>query len=76
MELRQPFIEQGLPVRRVQSGETVEVAVDFGHDADLTAEVLDETVIVIAGGEQYEIGIDGSAEVFISNGVLTIEVER
>jgi len=76
MKLNEPFADQGLPVQRAEYDGTVELVVDFGREADPSVDVVDDTVIVIAGGEQYETGVSGDAQAFISNGVLTIEVDK
>jgi len=52
------------------------VAADFGPAADASVDVLDDTVIAVVDGEQYEVAVEGDARAFIRNGVLTIEVER
>lgn len=60
--------------------ETVFVA-DLGRMAeDASVEVVDGTAIVVLeteeGPQQYELDLpDGDAHTFISNGVLTVEVE-
>lgn len=76
MEIQDPSVEEELPVRRVESEKTVELVVDFGQGVDPSVDVVGETVVVIAGGEQYEIESGGDAQAFISNGVLTIEVDK
>jgi hypothetical protein len=76
MEIKEPFVDQGFPVQRAEYGDTVELVVDFGQEADPSVDVVDDTVIVIAGGKQYETEISGNAQAFISNGVLTLEVDK
>jgi hypothetical protein len=76
MELKEPFVDQGLAVQRAEYEERIELVVDFGRGADPSVDVVGDTVIVIAGGEQYETEVSGDAQVFISNGVLTIEVDK
>jgi len=76
MELNESFVDQGLPVQRAEYDERTELVVDFGREADPSVDVVDDTVIVIAGGEQYETDVSGDAQAFISNGVLTIEVDK
>jgi len=62
-------------VRRYEyDGETV-VAADLGPDAsEADVDVVGDTVIVVTDGETLEMDVDGDAQAFISNGVLTVEV--
>ncbi|PSQ47437.1 hypothetical protein BRD19_09575 [Halobacteriales archaeon SW_7_65_23] len=76
MNVQEQLAEQGLPVRRVEYDDVTQVAVDFGPRADLSVDIVDETVIVIGDDSQYEIDVSEGAQAFISNGVLTIEVEE
>jgi hypothetical protein len=76
MNVQEQLAEQGLPVRRVEYDDVTQVAVDFGPRADLSVDIVDETVIVIDDDSQYEIDVSEGAQAFISNGVLTIEVEE
>ncbi len=75
MELQQQLSEQDVDVRRVERGDTVEFVADFGR-ADATVDVVDDTVIVVAGGDQHDLTVPGAsdAQVFMKNGVLTVEV--
>jgi hypothetical protein len=63
-------------VSRYEDGDNVVVAADFGAGADASVDVVGDTVITVVDGEQYELDVEGDARAFISNGVLTIEVER
>jgi len=76
MNVQEQLAEQGLPVRRVEYDDVTQVAVDFGPRADLSVDIVDETVIVIGDDSQYEIDVSEGAQAFISNGVLSIEVEE
>ena len=76
MNVQEQLAEQGLPVRRVEYDDVTQVAVDFGPGADLSVDIVDETVIVIGDDSQYEIDVSEGAQAFISNGVLSIEVEE
>ncbi|WP_121740789.1 DUF7127 family protein [Natronorubrum halophilum] len=55
------------------------LAVDFGADeTDASVDLVDDTVIVVVGDEQYDFDLpDGAddAHTFIKNGVLTVEME-
>lgn len=63
--------------RVVESDDHVEHVVDLGAGAtDATVDVVDDTAIVVAADDQYDISLpkdDGQA--FIRNGVLTITME-
>jgi len=62
-------------LRRYEYGddETV-LAADLGPGRDASVDVLDDAVIVVVDGEQYDLELSGDARAFIRNGVLTIEV--
>lgn len=54
--------------------ETI-LAADFGH-VEGTVDVVDQTAIVIADGDQHEFDVPGRASrAFMNNGIVTIEVE-
>lgn len=67
-------------IRRQEYDETTIIAVDLGANAaDARVDVVDGTAIVVPDRtnqlEQFEIELpDDEAEVFIRNGILTIEV--
>jgi HSP20 family molecular chaperone IbpA len=66
-----------VPVSRYEYEESVVLAADMGV-TDASAEVVGDTVIVVAGNEQYDLETpDGEdARAFIKNGVLTVEVSQ
>lgn len=76
MSVQDQLAKQGLPVRRFEYDDAIELTVDFGPGSAPSVDLVDETVIVVADGSQYEIDVGPDAEAFISNGVLTIEVEE
>lgn len=76
MSLQQQFAAEGVDWRRFEHDDRVEFVADFGPHGRSSADVVGDTVIVIVDGEQYEFDIDRDARVFITNGVLTIEVDR
>nr|WP_049902957.1 hypothetical protein [Halococcus agarilyticus] len=65
---------QAAVVTEYEHADGSRIAVDFGAaHGDLAVDVLDDTAIVIAGGEQFEFGLPSEAnEVTANNGVLTI----
>ena len=66
-------------LRRYEYDDRVVYAADIGTDAGGTSvDVVDNTVMLVRGGEQadFEIAESGAAEATINNGVLTVEVER
>ena len=70
---QQLFDETSL--RRFEYDDAVVLAADVGIGEDTTVDVVDETVILVAGDEQYEQELpEGDARAFINNGVLTIEL--
>jgi hypothetical protein len=62
-------------VRRYEYDDGAVLAADFGPAADAAVDVVDGTVIVVLGDEQHDIDVAGASNAFISNGVLTIEVD-
>ena len=75
MTVQERLAEQGLPVRRFECEDAVELTVDFGPGAAPSVNVVGDTAIVVADGSQYGIEVGENAKAFISNGILTIEVE-
>jgi len=66
----------GSQLRAVERGDGVEYVADLGPAADAAVDVVGDTAIVVAGGDQHEIVVpDGASEAFIRNGVLTISTE-
>jgi len=66
----------GVDVREYDYGDVIVFAADLGAAGGASVDVVDDTVIVVADGEQYDVELpDASdARAFIKNGVLTIEV--
>jgi len=65
----------GLSVRRFEYDDGVVLAADVGADDDATVDVVDDTLILVAGDEQYEQPLpESDARAFMNNGVLTIEL--
>ena len=70
-------------VRRYDYDDGAVLAVDFGAaNVEATADVVDETLLVVVGEEQYEFDLPAAAAVdradahtFIRNGVLSIDLE-
>jgi len=75
MNAAEQLMEQGVDVRRVETGNGLELVADFGPGTDMSVDVVDDTVIVIADGEQYDIETEVDPRAHIANGVLTIEVD-
>lgn len=62
-------------LRRYEYDDDVVFAGDLGPERQATVDVVDDTAIVVAGDDQYDVDLPaGDAEAFIHNGVLTIEV--
>lgn len=66
-------------VRTYEYEDDTTIAVDFGtHGPDTAVDVVDGTVIVVSGDDQYEIELPENAtnaQAFMKNGVLTVDME-
>lgn len=82
MNIDQFAEEDGRVVREYGYGDDVVIAADLGPSvADADVDVLADTAIVVTGAGEGEPRIEldlpeGDAEVFIKNGVLTIELKE
>lgn len=76
MRAKEQLAERGIEAARRDHGDWYELAADFGPGADLSVDVVDDTAIVVHDGETYDIDVDGAAQAFIKNGILTIEVNE
>lgn len=75
MTLQQTLNQQGLESRKVDyDGRTAHI-LDFGPAASVSADIVGNTTILVVDDEQYEITLADDAEVFVNNGVVTIEVD-
>lgn len=81
MEIQPHSASDEVLYRQYEYDDETVFAADLGPMADdASVEVVDGTAIVVLetdeGAQQYELELpDGDAHTFISNGVLTIEVE-
>jgi hypothetical protein len=66
---------QDVDVSRFEYEDSVVLAADFGYVDSSSVDVVGDTVIVVADGEQFDIDLDGDARAFMKNGILTIEVD-
>ncbi|PSP90849.1 hypothetical protein BRC90_00290 [Halobacteriales archaeon QS_4_69_34] len=63
-------------LRRYEYDDAITYAADVGP-REASVDVVGETAIVVLDGEQFEIELPtGDATTAVTNGVLTIEVER
>lgn len=76
MSVKETLREDGISVRRYQRADGVEFVADFGPSSDGSVELIEGTAIVVVGDKQYDIDIEGDAQAFMNNGVLSIEVEE
>ena len=82
MNINQLAEKDGRVVREYRYDDGVVIAADLGPSvADAHVDVLADTAIVVTGADEDESQIEldlpeGDAEVFIKNGVLTIELEE
>ena len=74
MSERQQFGDE-VAVRRYEYDDGAVLAADFGPAGEAAVDVLGDTVIVVVDGEQHELDVEVDANAFISNGVLTVEVD-
>jgi Mg-chelatase subunit ChlD len=63
-----------LSFRWFEYDDGLTLAADVGASETARVDVVDETLIVVTDGEQYEQSIPGDAEAFINNGVLTVDL--
>ncbi|MCU4716629.1 DUF7127 family protein [Halapricum hydrolyticum] len=70
-------LDEDVSVSRYEYEDSVVLAADLGT-TEATAEIVGDTVIVVAEPEQYDLTLpEGEdARAFIRNGVLTVEVSR
>lgn len=70
-------LKDGVPVSRYEYDDGVVLAADL-RVTDASAEVVGDTVIVVADRTQYDLDVpEGEdARAFVNNGVLTVEVDR
>lgn len=80
---RDAQVRSDVPVSRYDYEDGSLIVADLGLDArEATVEVLDDVVIVVLDGtentSQFELEVPGAgvANTFITNGVLTIEVDE
>jgi hypothetical protein len=66
---------ENIDVSRFEYEDSVVLAADFGYVDSSSVDVVGDTVIVVADGEQFDIELDGDARAFMKNGILTIEVD-
>ena len=74
MNSQQQFAAGDIDVRRYEYDDSVVLAADFGYTESASVDVVDDTVIVVVDGEQFDVEVEANAQAFIRNGVLTIEV--
>jgi hypothetical protein len=75
MKPMQQLEAQDVDVSRFEYDDSVVLAADFGYVDSSSVDVVGDTVIVVADGEQFDIELDGDARAFMKNGILTIEVD-
>ena len=75
MSIKQQFADHGVEVTRREYDDRVVLAADFGPTGDATVDVVGETVIVATPDDEFDVEVEGDAQAFMKNGVLTIEVK-
>lgn len=76
MDLSQQFEEQDVEVSRFDYEDSTQLVADFGPTGQSSVDIVGDTVIVVVDGQHYEVETGRDAQAFISNGVLTIEVNK
>jgi hypothetical protein len=76
MSLQQQFAATDIEWRHREYDDAVEFVADLGPEGRSSVDVVGDTIIAVAAGEQYEFDTDGETRAEMSNGVLTIEVDR
>ncbi|SEN83731.1 hypothetical protein SAMN05216388_1005168 [Halorientalis persicus] len=68
--------EEGPVGRREYDDGAVVFVADVGVGRDTSVDLVGDTAIVVADGEQYEFDVENGedAQAFMKNGVLTVEV--
>jgi hypothetical protein len=74
MTVKQQLEERDVDVRRFEYDDSVVLAADFGYTESSSVDVVGDTVIVVVDDDQFDIELDGDAQAFMKNGILTIEV--
>ncbi len=74
MTVKEQLAERDVTVRRFEYEDRTVLAADFGPHDDASVDVVGDTVIVVADDEQYELEVEGDTDVFMKNGILSIEV--
>jgi hypothetical protein len=76
MSLQQRLAHEDIEWQQSEYGDTVEFAADFGPTGHPAVDVVGDTVIVVTDDEQYEFDVEADARAVMTNGVLSIEVDR
>jgi len=76
MSVKEQLVGADVGVGRREYDDRVEIVADFGPGTNTSVDVVDDTVIVVAGDEQHELAVEGDARAFLKNGVVTIEVDE
>ena len=67
--------DRAAAVRRYDYEDSTVIAADFGPSAAPSVDVVDGTVIIVAGDDQREFDLPaGDVQTFTRNGVVSIEV--
>jgi hypothetical protein len=74
MSVRKQLSEYDAEVRRYEYDDSVVLAADFGDTDSASVDVVGDTVIVVVDDTQFDIELEEDAQVFMKNGVLSIEV--
>ncbi|PSQ45191.1 hypothetical protein BRD17_02120 [Halobacteriales archaeon SW_7_68_16] len=76
MSLQQFAGGDGRPVRQIDGEGGTTVVADLGAGRDASVDVIGTTAIVVGGDDRFEIELPApAAGAFITNGVLTVELE-
>lgn len=76
MSVKEQLVAQDVDVRRRDYEDHTAYVADLGPGANASVDIVGDTVIVVDGQDQYELAVDGDAQAFNRNGIVTIEVRQ
>lgn len=76
MNVFQQIEDRGIEVSRFEYEDRTEIVADFGTCGEENVDVVGGTAIIVVDDEQYELTVPSDAQVFMNNGILTVEVKE
>lgn len=69
------MLSEDASLRQYEYDDAVVFVGDLGPTRDAVVDVVDDTAIVVADDEEYDLDLPaGDSQAFIHNGILTVEV--